>query len=69
MKSVTYGGSVDRSPLIANESYELEHGDKTYVLPEGKPVNVPEDVAKALGKTEGHNFEIGAAKADANEEE
>lgn len=64
MKSVTYGGSVDRSPLIKNETYEYEHGDKTYSLPEGEPVDVPDDVAKALEKTEGQNFDVGKAAGE-----
>jgi hypothetical protein len=64
MKSVTYGGSTDRSPLIANESYELEVGDKTYVFPEGEPVDVPDDVVKALGKPEGHNFDVATSKGE-----
>lgn len=64
MKSVTYGGPAERSPLIKEETYEFEHGDKTYAFPEGKAVEVPEEVAKALGKPEGHTFDVASVKGE-----
>lgn len=59
MQTVTYKGSSDRSPLVVREAYELEQGGKTYTLLEGVAQDVPDDVAKAVAKAEGHKFDIG----------
>lgn len=55
MQTVTYRGP--------SGEYHVKRGGKRYVLPAGTATEVPDDVAKSLSETEGHDFSVAAPKS------
>jgi hypothetical protein len=61
MQKVTYRGPADKADRTTVYIATASSG-KTYRLPVGEAVEVPDDLAKALADTDGHRFD-GAKKA------